>query len=135
MTDAPITAAAGVAAAGSAAAMSGMPTHDVIFYALIGGVVGIWISPLAQVVFTVRWVAAVIAQVAASTAAGVTLSAIALSVAPGYPLLAPLGRVPQWAMAGVIAALIHYAGPLVVAWTRRRTGLEANQQGGKSDVQ
>lgn len=135
MTDAPITVAASTAAAGTAAVMSGMPTQDVVLYALAGGVVGIWFSPLAQVVFTARWVTAVVAQIAVSTGAGVTLSAVGLAMAPGYELTKPLAAVPQWALAGVIAAGIHRALPLFASWLRRRTGTEPATEGGKNDVQ
>jgi len=135
MTDIPLTAAASTVAAGTAAAMTGLPTQEVVLYALAGGVVGIWLSPLAQVVFTARWVAAVLAQIAASTAAGVTLSAIGLAVAPGYDWLKPLSAVPQWALAGVIAACIHRALPLFWTWLQRRTGTAPADQGGENDVQ
>lgn len=128
MTDVPITAASGTLATGAAAAMSGLPSQEVILYAVIGGMVSVWLARQAEAVLTARWFAAALAQIGVSAAAGVTLSALVLAVAPGYAWLAPISAVPQWVLAGVIAALIHRAGPLMYAWFKRATG--SKEEGG-----
>lgn len=129
MTDVPITAASAALATGSAAAMSGWPPQDVIVWALIGGLVSVWMARKAEASLTAGFLAAALAQVGVSAAAGIALSAGLLALAPVSTWTASLASVPRWVLAGVIAAVIHRAAPLAMAWLQRWAGPRATQPG------
>jgi len=120
------TTASGIAAA---AASAGWPPGIVITCAIVGGLVSVWLDQGTQISITAKWIAGAITHVFISSAAGVALSAAAITVLPGYPLLAPLALAPQWAWAGVIAALLHTFAPLAWSWTRRRAGDDKAKEG------
>lgn len=111
MAEVTTTIAAGAAASAASAASSGMPPSDVVAWALIGGLVAVWLEHQAELIITARWAIGAIARALVSAAAGVALSAVALALAPTLPGLSALAQVPQWAMAGIVAALIHRIGP------------------------
>lgn len=125
MTDVPVTAASAASAAtgaATAAAMSSLPNQEVIVWAVIGGLVSVWLARKAEVAFTPGYIATAIAQIGVSAASGIALSALVLTAAPGYAWLAPLASVPRWALAGCIAALIHQLGPLALSWLQHFSG-------------
>jgi len=122
------TAATLASGAAAAAAVAGWPPAIVITCALMGGVVSVWLDHRADVALTPKWLIGAIWQVMVSSAAGVAFSALALAVLPAYPLVAPLAQAPQWALAGVIAALIHRFAPMALRWVNRKAD-QADQGG------
>lgn len=98
-------------ASGIAAGTSGLPPQDVILWALIGGLVSVWLSRQADASLTLRWAASSLMQLGISAATGVALSALVLAVAPAHPMTAPLASAPRWSLAGLIAASAFKAGP------------------------
>jgi len=117
-----VVVASGVAA-GSAAAMSGMPPRDVVVWSVIGGLVSIWLSSQPAQALTGWVVARALSHVAVAVAAGVALSAVFLAVAPEYAVLRPFAASPRWALSGCIAAVIHRVAPWVVDFAQARFGL------------
>lgn len=113
MTETGTTVAATVGAAVPAAAMSGWPPQDVVLWAVIGGLISVWLARKAdQSEVTGRWLGGALAHLCSAAAAGVALSAVVLALAPAY--VPPLAVVPRWALAAVIAALINKLGPMVL---------------------
>lgn len=117
-------------ASGIAAGTSGLPPQDVILWALIGGLVSVWLSRQADASLTLRWAASSLMQLGISAAAGVAGSALVLAVAPAYAMTAPLASAPRWVLAGVIAALAFKAGPPVWGLFMRLVGGAAPKEGG-----
>lgn len=122
MTDVSVAAASGALAGGGAAAITGWPPQEVIFWALMGGLVSVWLSRKADAAITLPWAVGSFVQIFVSALSGVALSALALAIAPSYSWLAPVVAVPRWVMAAVIAALIFKLGPLAWGWMQRRAG-------------
>lgn len=128
MTDVPITAASAALATGAGAALSGLPTQEVMAWAVIGGLASVWLAQKAAgSAFGWRWITTAVAQVVVSAAAGVAISALILAVAPAYGATQPLAAVPQWVLAGIVAAVIHRMAPLL--WER----LERMVKGGAKE--
>lgn len=126
MADPSTTVATGTAAASSAVVAAGVPPQDVILWAVIGGLVSVWLSNQHEARFTLRWVAGALAQIGVAAVAGILLSAGVLAVAPAWGWLAPLASMPRWVLAGAIAALIFKGGPLI--W-RAFTGWSTSKGG------
>lgn len=129
MTDVASAAVSGSLASGTAAAMSGWPPQEVILWAVIGGLISVWLSSAKVAALTPAWVGGALVQICVAAAAGIALSAGLLAIAPGWAWLAPLAAVPRWVMAGLIAALIFKLGPLAFELGTRWI------KGGTSNVQ
>lgn len=123
MTETGTTVAATVGAAVPAAAMSGWPPQDVVLWAVIGGLISVWLARKAdQSEVTGRWLGGALAHLCVAAASGVALSAVVLAMAPATAWTAPLAVVPRWALAAAIAALLNKLAPLGWRWLIRWLG-------------
>lgn len=108
------TVGATVGAAVPAAAMSGWPPQDVVLWAVVGGLISVWLARKAdQSEVTGRWLGGALAHLCSAAAAGIALSAVVLALAPAYAFSA---------LAAVIAALLHKLAPLGWRWLIRWLG-------------
>ena len=114
--------AVAAAALGAAATLSGVPPGEVIVWALIGGLVSVWATEESAVTVSIRWACGVFMRLSISAAAGIVLSAMAISMAPHYATLEWLGYAPQWAMAAVLSASIFKLAPIVMARLTKMIG-------------
>lgn len=106
------------------AASAGMPAQGVIACAIVGAVIGVWVSRPHDVALTGRQVFVAVGQVAGYSAAAVLVSAAWDAVAPAYAAsggaLAPLARVPSWVVAGAMALGGFWVLPVLAGWIKRR---------------
>lgn len=122
------TTAAGMAVAAAAGAtLSAMPGGEVIVWALMGGLIAVWISTEESVALTASWLARAAARLCVSAASGVLLSSLALSVGPHMPGLGWLSHAPQWVLAGAAAAVVFKAAPIFTARVTAWLGKGENQ--------
>jgi hypothetical protein len=97
--------------------LSARPPGEVVVWAIVGGVVAVWLSKPSELELSLKWVLGVLGLFFVSAAAGVVLSAILVAVAPTLPAtFAFVAAIPRWASAAVIAALIWKLGPF--AWNQ-----------------
>lgn len=120
-----VETAAGAAATGVATAAAvgvGLPPPLVIMCAMIGGLISAWLEHADDLELSARWATRAVAHAAIASCAGLAISSGALAVLPEYPHLAPIAKIPHWAMAGAISALIFKVGPSVWAKFFKRDG-------------
>lgn len=120
--------ATATSAAAASAAAAGWPPGIVIAWAVLGGLVSVWLNRATDVALNTRWVLSAVGHVFVSSASGVALSSFAVSVAASpqaWSYLQMLAGVPQWSVAGVIAALIHRCAPLVWKLVSRKVDTAA----------
>ena len=129
--DPPASAIAAGAATALAVVLSEWPAGSVIAAALIGAVVSVWLAQTSDIVMTWPGARRALVQLIVSALAGVALSEIAVAVLPGYALTEPIARAPQWAIAGLVAAVAFRFGPRVAAWADRTID---SKRGGTPDA-
>lgn len=108
---------AAAAGSGTAAAMlaSGRPAEEVVVWSLLGALVAVWLKSHqddhSQI--TLKLMISITFTLIVSVLCGIVGSALFVAVVPAYPLTNALKVVPQWAVAFVIAALIHNTAPVL----------------------
>lgn len=119
------------AVSGGAAALSaGRPAEEVVIWAVFGAIVAVWLNSRGGGAVTARWVLNATFVLIVSVLCGIVGSAMFVAVAPEYEWTKPLGRVPQWTAAFVIAATIHVIAPLAYSVFARWTQKQGTQDGG-----
>lgn len=127
MTDAVSTAAA----ASVAGVVAARPPEEVIWWALIGALVAIWLDGKGDHSLDrkeiAKWAINAAGMILVSAASGIALSALVQSIAANVSFLSPLAHTPRWVTAAIIAALIHKIGPILFSVFKSKASKEASK--------
>lgn len=118
---------------GTAAALvaSGRPTEEVVVWSLLGALVAVWLKSRQDedAELSLRLFINIIGILLVSVFCGIVGSAIFIGAVQAYDKTRGLVVVPQWAIAFVVAALIHTVAPLLYdfakRWLKKKVGKNA----------
>lgn len=124
-----VTAAAAAASAATAgASAAGLPPQGVLLCAAAGAVIGVWVSNADGADLSWRWAGTALGLVLAYAAFAILGTTVVTSVIPSYPMLAPLARVPEWAIAGTLSLSGFWVLPVLSGFLRRRAGVVESEK-------
>lgn len=108
---------------GTAAALvaSGRPTEEVVVWSLLGALVAVWLKSREEQDpdFNWRLLSSIVGILFVSVFCGIVGSAIFVGAVQAHEKTKGLVLVPQWAVAFVVAALIHTVAPLLYDFAKR----------------
>lgn len=116
--------AASASAAGATA--TGLPPQMVLVCAVLGAIIGVWISRPAAADLTVRWLLGAVGLVAAYATAAVLATVIGVPLLEHWEVTKPLAKTPLWAVAGALGLGGWWLWPRLAArldaWKRKGDG-------------
>lgn len=116
-----ITAAAAAASAATAGASAvGLPPQAVIFCAVAGAIIGVWVSHAKDAEMTWRWALGSLGLVCGYSAFAVLAAVAGEAIFPLYAITAPFARIPLWVISGGLALSGFWVLPVMAAWLRAR---------------
>lgn len=116
-----VTAAAAAATAATAgASVVGLPPQATLICALVGAIIGVWVSHAKDAQMTWRWAVGSLGLVAGYAAFAVVAAVAGEAVFPLYEMTKPLARIPSWAVAGGLALSGFWLLPIAAAWLKRK---------------
>lgn len=118
-----VTAAAAAASAATAgASAAGLPPQGVLLCAAAGAVIGVWVSHADGAELSWRWAGASLGLVLAYMAFAILGTSFITAMIPSYEWLRPLGRVPEWTIAGALSLGGFWILPVLAGLLKRRAG-------------
>ncbi len=116
-----VTAAAAAASAATAgASVAGLPPQTVIICAVVGAIIGVWVSHAKEAEMTWRWALGSLGLIAGYSGFAVAASTAGAAVFPLYDVTKPLVNIPQWVIAGSLAGFGFWLLPLIGRWLKGR---------------
>jgi hypothetical protein len=120
MSDTATAAAAGATAVTAFGAVIGMPAGNVIFAALIGAVVSVWLQHASTAALNRQWLVRAVGSLAVALIAGVLAPVFVQAYAPKFDWLTPLLRIDGVILAALGALCAHKALALLNRWIDRK---------------
>lgn len=116
-----VTAAAAAASAATAgASAAGLPPQGVIGFAVLGAIIGVWVSHAQDAQMTWRWALGSLGLIAGYTAFAVLAAVAGEALFPLYEVTKPFARIPTWAISGGLALSAFWVLPILASWLKRK---------------